>query len=48
MVKHEQLKLIVEYCEHYDFHREIDRIPMPVPNGDLSKWITDQWELEFI
>ena len=48
MVHSTQLSLIIEYCKHYNFERDNDNIPMPVPKGDKSKWITDPWELQFI
>ena len=31
----EQLKLILEYCEYYNYEENLDRIPMPVPEGDI-------------
>ena len=46
-VHSDELKRIVEYCEHYDFHRAIDRIPLPIPEGDMSQW-ADKWECDFI
>ena len=30
LVKREFIKMIVEYCEHFNYHRELDIIPMPI------------------
>lgn len=43
-----QLRQIVEYCEHFNFEREFDNIPIPIPKGDKAQWIKDKWELDFI
>ena len=48
MVDSVQIKLIVEYCTHYNFIRDFDSIPIPIPKGDKAQWITDPWELNFI
>ena len=48
MVDSPQINLIVEYCSHFNFERDFDSIPIPIPKGDKALWITDPWELNFI
>ena len=51
LVKREFIKLIVEYCEHFDYYRELDIIPMPIGKPGVDerhKWLEDQWSAEWI
>ena len=41
------LKEIIEYCEHYNFVKDAN-IPYPLPDNNLDKVLTDEWEKQFI
>ena len=49
-VKLEQLKLIIEYCEHFEFKKlEHDlKAKGPLKTMKLDEFIEDEWELEFM
>ena len=47
-VHSDQLKLIIQYCEHFKFAHKLTKLPIPVPEGDKSQWIKDPWELNFL
>ncbi len=38
---------IIDYCEHYNFKKEIN-IPVPLPSNNLAQDLPDQWEVQFI
>ena len=43
----DQLKLIIQYCEYFDFKHKSTKIPIPIPEGEMKAWIKDEWELAF-
>ena len=47
-VEYEDLCLIKEYCEHFDYSKSIDDIPVPLPKGGYLSWLKDPWEAGFI
>ena len=51
LVKREFIKLIVEYCEHFNYYRELDMIPMPIAKPGVEErhtWLDDKWSIEWI
>ena len=50
MVHSTQLHQIVAYCELFNYQKDIDSIPIPLPEHERNKgnWIKHQGEREFI
>ena len=36
MVNSTQINQIVEYCEHFNFIKDFESIPIPIPKGDKA------------
>ena len=51
LVHKEELDLIICYCSHFNYVKDFDTIPQPIPRGgveNMSEWLKDEWEQKFI
>ena len=51
LVNKEELDLIITYCSHFEFVKEFDTIPQPIPKGgfdNMGDWLKNDWERMFI
>ena len=43
-----ELRRIKVYCEHFNFNKNFDSIPIPLPSNGDKDWMSDDWESNFI